>query len=160
MSLTYTYATQARMESRLTATSGAKYIQDAAGTSDTGVWTNVIESATNTANLYLLTRYSGQEATLAANDYVLDRTTDIANYELCRQRGDTVPASIKEAYLRALNEFLAIKNGLLNIPGMTPTGRKGWILSIPVYQADHRTTILPTQPSEILVVDEQGIVSE
>ena len=150
------YPTTARMENILTGAGVDKYLLDADGNTDSTALDRAKNFATGIVNLFLLTRYEGKEAELAANELVIDIAVDIANFELCRQRGDMQPESIIRAYQRAMDILKGIRDGLYNLPGVTPTGRKGWVSSIPKYLGDHIDDIYPTSESEVIIVDGQG----
>jgi phage gp36-like protein len=147
------YPTEAKITSRLSAAGLTEILTDPSATSTTAL-ADAIQSATNTVDLYLADRYSTTD--LAASEYVIDRATDIAVWQLYVQRGLTPPASVQARYDRAVAEFALIESGRSKVPFLTPTGRKNWLVSVPIHQYPRPVRVLPTWDEDWVVTDRTG----
>jgi len=117
--LSYLYTSQAEIEAKLSAAGAllqADHNQDTTldAADETGVWSDVVNEATDTVNLYCLELYNDYD--LANSLWVHRQATWIGCHLLCLERGNPSPGTFQLQYDRALANLELIHSGALRIP--------------------------------------------
>ena len=112
--LTHTYTTQVEIR-RLVSSDGADQwlIDIPSDTAD--YFTDIIEDATGTINMYLEKFYD--PADMANSSWIRRRATYIAAYHLTKRRGD--PGLYGDDYLRIIQELQEANEGLIQVPELS-----------------------------------------
>lgn len=112
--LSYTYTSQAEIESLYSSEGVSLRIDDLTGSALTNFWTEWIADATTIIRSYCEGTYSDED--LSISHWVRRRATWIAAYLMSQRRAN--PAQFQPRYEEIMEELERVRTGELTIPGV------------------------------------------
>ena len=138
--LTHRYTTQAEIERIWSIKAAASRVDDDSdGSTESELWNDVIDEATDEVNLYAENWYD--PADMVNNKWVRRQASYIGAYFLSQRRGD--PGRFHQLYERIIATLEKIRDGLMQIPRLGQ--RENQVPSISNYRVDDRYRIAKTR---------------